>query len=84
MLAGLASGALSWVLSTALYKVEDPVRQTADPLDVVAGASARIAVGIGGYLQPRALGVGYDVIGDLLQNRLVLSVALASAAVQGR
>jgi CBS domain-containing protein len=36
-----------------------------------------LAVGIGGYLQPRALGVGYDVIGDLLQNHLAVSAVLA-------
>ncbi|HEY2465303.1 MAG TPA: chloride channel protein [Steroidobacteraceae bacterium] len=74
-LAGLASGCLSWVLSTSLYKVEDvfgrlPIHWMWWP------AIGAIAVGVGGYLQPRALGVGYDVIGDLLQNHLVLSVAL--------
>jgi H+/Cl- antiporter ClcA/CBS domain-containing protein len=74
-LAGLASGCLSWMLSTSLYKVEDifgrlPIHWMWWP------AIGAIAVGVGGYLQPRALGVGYDVIGDLLQNHLVLSVAL--------
>jgi CBS domain-containing protein len=34
-------------------------------------------VGIGGYLEPRALGVGYDVIGDLLNHRLLVGAALA-------
>jgi H+/Cl- antiporter ClcA/CBS domain-containing protein len=74
-LAGLASGGLSWLLSTSLYKVEDvfgrlPIHWMWWP------AIGAIAVGIGGYLQPRALGVGYDVIGDLLQNHLALRVAL--------
>jgi CBS domain-containing protein len=41
-----------------------------------------LAVGIGGWLQPRALGVGYDVIGDLLHGRLLLGVALALLAVK--
>jgi len=41
-----------------------------------------LIVGIGGYLEPRALGVGYDVIGDLLHNRLALSVALALLSVK--
>jgi H+/Cl- antiporter ClcA/CBS domain-containing protein len=75
LLAGLASGGLSWVLSTSLYKIEDvfgrlPIHWMWWP------AIGAIAVGVGGYLQPRALGVGYDVIGDLLQNHLALSVAL--------
>ena len=70
-IAGLVAGALSWGLSTALYKVEDafgklPIHWMWWP------ALGAIAVGIGGYFQPRALGVGYDVIGDLLQGHLVL------------
>jgi len=36
-----------------------------------------LAVGIGGYLQPRALGVGYDVIGDLLHSQLATSVVVS-------
>ncbi|HEX7643582.1 MAG TPA: chloride channel protein [Burkholderiaceae bacterium] len=73
ILAGIASGALSWLLSTSLYKVEDwfgklPIHWMWWP------ALGGIAVGIGGYLQPRALGVGYDVIGDLLHDHLALSV----------
>ncbi len=73
ILAGVACGALSWLLSTSLYKVEDwfgklPIHWMWWP------ALGGIAVGIGGYLQPRALGVGYDVIGDLLHNHLPLSV----------
>ena len=73
VLAGIASGALSWLLSTSLYKVEDwfgklPIHWMWWP------ALGGIAVGIGGYLQPRALGVGYDVIGDLLHDHLTLAV----------
>ncbi|MBV8636199.1 MAG: chloride channel protein [Burkholderiaceae bacterium] len=73
ILAGVASGALAWTLSTSLYKVEDwfgklPIHWMWWP------ALGGIAVGIGGYLQPRALGVGYDVIGDLLHDHLTLAV----------
>ena len=73
--AGIASGLLSWTLSTSLYKVEDmfgklPVHWMWWP------AIGGLAVGIGGYLQPRALGVGYDVIGDLLHNHLTASVVV--------
>jgi H+/Cl- antiporter ClcA len=76
VIAGLASGALSWVLSTSLYKVEDifnrlPIHWMWWP------AIGSVVVGIGGYLQPRALGVGYDVIGDLLHNHLAVDAALA-------
>ncbi len=76
VIAGLATGVMSWALSGALYKVEDlfeklPVHWMWWP------ALGGLAVGIGGYLQPRALGVGYDVIGDLLQNNLAVSAVLA-------
>ena len=76
LLAGIASGALSWTLSTSLYKVEDAFRKL--PIHWMWWpAIGGIVIGIGGYLQPRALGVGYDVIGDLLQNHLALGVVVA-------
>jgi H+/Cl- antiporter ClcA/CBS domain-containing protein len=76
IIAGVACGALSWTLSSSLYKIEDwfgklPIHWMWWP------ALGGLAVGIGGYLQPRALGVGYDVIGDLLQNHLALEAVLA-------
>jgi H+/Cl- antiporter ClcA len=82
LFAGVASGALSWALSTSLYKIEDafgklPIHWMWWP------AIGGIVVGIGGYLQPRALGVGYDVIGDLLQNRLAIGVVLALLLCKG-
>ena len=74
--AGLAAGALSWTVSTSLYKVEDLFGRL--PLHWMWWpALGGLAVGLGGYLEPRALGVGYDVIGDLLANRLALDVVLA-------
>jgi len=76
VLAGLAAGALSWTVSTSLYMVEDlfgelPIHWMWWP------ALGGLAVGIGGWLEPRALGVGYDVIGDMLANRLAADVVLA-------
>jgi CBS domain-containing protein len=41
-----------------------------------------LVVGIGGYLQPRAFGVGYDVIADLLNNRIALMAVLALIGVK--
>lgn len=76
LVAGLLSGALSSLMSIALYKVEDwfgklPVHWMWWP------AIGGVFVGIGGYFQPRALGIGYDVIADLLGGHLILSVALS-------
>ncbi|OZI18649.1 chloride channel protein [Bordetella genomosp. 9] len=69
--AGVVAGALSWGLSTSLYKMEDLFMKL--PLHWMWWpALGGLAIGIGGYFQPRALGVGYDVIGDLLHNHLAL------------
>ena len=82
LLAGVASGALSWALSTSLYKVEDVFSRL--PIHWMWWPSlGAIVIGIGGYLQPRALGVGYDVISDLLHNHLAVDVALALLLCKG-
>ncbi|AOJ83647.1 chloride channel protein [Burkholderia savannae] len=79
--AGLLSGALACALSVALYKTEDwfgklPVHWMWWP------AIGGLAVGIGGLIEPRALGVGYDVIGDLLHGNIALQFALAILVVK--
>jgi len=80
-LAGLIAGALSWGLSTWLYKVEDAFARL--PFHWMWWpALGGLAVGIGGYFQPRTLGVGYDVIGDLLMNHLAVGVVLAIVLVK--
>ncbi|WP_421446774.1 chloride channel protein, partial [Agrobacterium tumefaciens] len=82
--AGILAGALCWALSTSLYKVEDlfgklPIHWMWWP------ALGGLAIGIGGYFEPRALGVGYDVIADLLANHLaagiVIGLILVKAAI---
>jgi H+/Cl- antiporter ClcA len=81
LVAGLLSGALASGLSAALYKLEDlfhklPIHWMWWP------ALGAVIVGIGGYLEPRALGVGYDVIGDLLHQHIAIQVALSILAVK--
>ncbi|WP_322056476.1 chloride channel protein [Paraburkholderia sp. J63] len=81
VIAGLIAGALSWGLSSSLYKVEDlfgklPIHWMWWP------ALGAVAVGIGGYFQPRTLGVGYDVIGDLLQNHLAMQAVVGIVVVK--
>src|SRR3982751_5789265 len=65
IVAGFGSGILTWLAYTA----EDAFAKL--PLHymwwpVIGG----FFVGLGGWLYPRALGVGYDTIGDLLAGRL--------------
>jgi H+/Cl- antiporter ClcA len=79
--AGLASGAMSALMTRLLYYVED----------VFGGlklhwmwwpAIGGLVVGAGGFIQPRALGVGYDVISDLLQHHLLLGAAVSLVLVK--
>ncbi|MEK6295159.1 MAG: chloride channel protein, partial [Paraburkholderia tropica] len=63
------------------YKVEDlfgrlPLHWSWWP------AIGGLVVGIGGFIEPRALGVGYDVIGDLLHQHIVVQVAVALLVVK--
>jgi chloride channel protein, CIC family len=81
VVAGLLCGALAALLTLALYKTEDyfhrlPVHWMWWP------AIGGLVVGIGGYLEPRALGMGYDVIGDLLNGHLLVAAAISLLAVK--
>jgi len=67
---GLLAGLLATVLTAAVYRAEDafhklPVHWMWWPL---IGA---IAVSVGGYIEPQALGVGYDMIDKLLTGQIV-------------
>jgi len=80
-IAGFASGALSALMTTALYRIEDffsrlPIHWMWWP------ALGGLVVGVGGVFEPRALGVGYDVIGDLLNHHLLLTAALGLMLVK--
>ncbi|HYP83700.1 chloride channel protein [Variovorax sp.] len=81
LLAGLLSGLLATGLSRTLYAVEDlfnrlPVHWMWWP------ALGGIAVGIGGFLEPRTFGVGYDVISDLLHLQIGSATVLAIVLVK--
>ncbi|HEY8011276.1 MAG TPA: chloride channel protein [Rudaea sp.] len=81
IVAGLASGLLSSAMTHLLYRIEDGFSRL--PLHWMWWpALGGLLVGLGGYFQPRALGVGYDVIGDLLANHLLLSTVAALLVVK--
>ncbi|WP_423198463.1 MULTISPECIES: chloride channel protein [unclassified Cupriavidus] len=81
VLAGLLCGVLGAGLTLALYRTEDAFGRLRLHW-MWWPALGGLVVGIGGYFEPRALGVGYDVIGDLLNNRLAVEVAVALLAVK--
>lgn len=73
---GLLTGAFSTLISSSLYKLEDmfeklPIHWMWWP------ALGGVAVGIGGYIQPKALGVGYELIGDLLNSHMLTPVLIS-------
>jgi chloride channel protein, CIC family len=66
VIAGILAGAVSALLTWAVYKAEDsfhrlPVHWMWWP------ALGGLVVGLGGLVFPQALGVGYETIGELLQ-----------------
>src|SRR6266576_4190583 len=78
---GLAGGLAATLLTNLLYGVEDwfarlPMHWMWWP------ALAGIAVGLGGLVAPRALGVGYDVIRGLMTGRLVGAVLIGLLVVK--
>jgi H+/Cl- antiporter ClcA len=78
---GVLAGFLSMVLSKSIYSVEDWFARL--PLHWMWWpALGGIAVGIGGLLVPRALGVGYDVIGDLLLGHATLTLVASILVVK--
>ncbi|HEV3022319.1 MAG TPA: chloride channel protein [Pirellulales bacterium] len=79
---GLTGGALSMLLTAAVYGAEDAFKRL--PIHWMWWpALGGLAVGVGGYFEPRALGVGYDIIQDLLGGNHVPQTMLALIVVKG-
>jgi len=78
---GIAAGLLSGLLTTLLYGLEDLFERL--PLHWMWWpALGGVIVGLGGLIEPRALGVGYDVIGDLLTGHMLARAVLAILLVK--
>ncbi|GAC1366641.1 MAG: chloride channel protein [Ktedonobacteraceae bacterium] len=84
VLVGLLAGALSALLTVAVYASEDAFRLL--PIHWMWWpALGGLVIGIGGLIFPQALGVGYDVIGNLLQGngstRLILGILVVKSII---
>jgi H+/Cl- antiporter ClcA/CBS domain-containing protein len=71
VLVGVACGGLAWVMTRCVYGAEDlfgrlPLHWSWWP------ALGGLLVGVGGLIEPRALGVGYETIGAELAGELAL------------
>ncbi|MER9656784.1 chloride channel protein [Mesorhizobium sp. M0152] len=79
---GVAAGLLSGLLTQMVYACEDgfqklPIHWMWWPM--LGG----LVVGIGGLIEPQALGVGYDNIAEMLDGRMVATAALMLLVVKG-
>jgi CIC family chloride channel protein len=84
VLVGLAAGALSALLTLAVYASEDAFRQL--PIHWMWWpAIGGLAIGLGGLIFPQALGVGYETIGALLQGdvplKLIVGILLVKSTI---
>jgi CIC family chloride channel protein len=81
VVAGILAGVLSMLLTKAVYASEDafaklPIHWMWWP------AIGGIAIGVGGYIFPQALGVGYDTIGALLRGNVALKIIIGVLIVK--
>jgi len=84
VVAGLAAGALSALLTVGVYAAEDLFKKL--PIHWMWWpAIGGVFVGLGGLIFPQALGVGYDTIGMLLQGsapvKIFAGVLLVKSAI---
>lgn len=71
LIMGIAGGICAWLLTKAVYGAEDAFKKM--PIHWVWWpAIGGLIIGIGGLIEPRALGVGYDTIADELAGNLTL------------
>jgi H+/Cl- antiporter ClcA len=78
---GLVGGALAWVLTVAVYGAEDAFKHV--PLHWSWWpALGGLVVGLGGLVDPRALGVGYGTIADELAGRLAIGALVLLLVVK--
>lgn len=79
---GLAAGLLAAALTAAVYGAEDAFQRL--PIHWMWWpAIGGLVVGVGGLLQPHALGVGYDTIAELLRGDFAPHALLGLILVKG-
>jgi H+/Cl- antiporter ClcA/CBS domain-containing protein len=84
IIAGLLAGVLSAGLTQAVYTAEDAFQRL--PIHWMWWpAIGGLIIGVGGLFFPQALGVGYDVIGDMLQGevagRVIVGVLIVKSII---
>ncbi|MDR3416324.1 MAG: chloride channel protein [Nevskia sp.] len=81
LLSGILAGGLAIVATQLVYFSEDQFKRL--PLHWMWWpAIGGLIIGVGGLVEPRALGVGYDVIAELIQGRAALSLVVGILVVK--
>jgi CIC family chloride channel protein len=81
VLVGVLAGLLSAILTYAVYAVEDGFRLL--PIHWIWWPPiGGLVVGVGGWIFPQALGVGYDIIGELLQGHATAKLIIGILVVK--
>jgi chloride channel protein, CIC family len=75
VVAGLGAGVLSLLMTRSVYLFEDRFQRLRVHW-MWWPAIGGLVIGIGGLIEPRALGVGYDVIGDVLGGRIAVAALI--------
>jgi CBS domain-containing protein len=81
LILGIVCGFMAWVLTKAVYGAEDAFRKL--PVHwmwwpIIGG----FIVGVGGVIEPQALGVGYDTIADELAGNLAVTTLISIFVVK--
>ncbi|MCD2190949.1 chloride channel protein [Actinomycetospora soli] len=80
---GVLGGLLAVAVTALVYRSEDAFELLRGRLHWMWWpAIGGLVIGIGGLIVPRALGVGYDVIGDLLSGHAALSLIVGILVVK--
>ncbi len=80
-LVGLAGGLLAWIMTRCVYAAEDLFGRLKLHWSWWP-ALGGLVVGLGGLIDPRVLGVGYETIGAELAGRLAVSALIALLLVK--
>lgn len=79
--AGVVGGVIAWLATSLVYLSEDTFRKL--PIHWMWWpAIGGLIIGVGGLFEPRALGVGYDVIGTLLAGKATLALIVGILIVK--
>ncbi len=81
VLAGVVGGFVAWFATVLVYLSEDAFRKL--PIHWMWWpAIGGLIIGIGGLFEPRALGVGYDVIRTLLEGKATMDLIIGILVVK--